>query len=354
MAKGNVFMGQLRGAIGDVVFSRQNGQQVSRSRNRRPANPKTEGQTIQRMLISTISYAYSGLKSIVDHSFEGRKYGQECMTEFMSRNLNLIRADAAKVNAGETPSWRYAFKGIRTTYPNLYVLSAGSLAPVDFKLESATPNGQGANQYVFPEKQIVGTTANVLTLRNLMNVMGANAGDQFTFVTINGSEGADPLYSGYGDSNDTVFPMNVAVRRIKFRDSYTDAELSTLVTASGFNAIAFDSSVTNDDVVLDFDAEMSEVEGRVDLSLKIRFNTLEFATTELQFLAGGVIRSRKDGDAWLRSNSQMKYSALMADSYLGGSFIEAFEQWMSGGDTIGASSYVLNAKPNAGFDFDEP
>lgn len=352
MAKGNVFMGQLRGAIGDVVFSRQNGQQVSRSRNRRPANPKTEGQTIQRMLISTISYAYSGLKSIVDHSFEGRKYGQECMTEFMSRNLNLLRADAAKVNAKETPSWRYAFKGIRTTYPNLYVLSAGSLDPVDFTLESATPNGQGANRYAFPEKVIKGATANALSLRNLMNVMGANPGDQFTFVTINADESSDPLYSGYGDSNDTVFPMNVAVRRIKFRDSYSNEELNTLVSAAGFNAIAFDGAVTNDDVKVELTSEAGD--DGVAFNLKIGFTTLEFQATSMQFLAGGVIRSRKDGDAWLRSNSQMKYSALMADSYLGGSFVEAFEQWMSGGDTIGASSYVLNAKPNDGFVFDMP
>lgn len=353
MAKGNVFMGQLRGAIGDVVFSRQNGQQVSRSRNRRPANPKTEGQVIQRMLISTISYAYSGLKSIVDHSFEGRKYGQECMTEFMSRNLNLLRADAAKVNANETPSWRYAFKGIRTTYPNLYVLSAGSLAPVDFLLESATPNGQGGNRYAFPNKTIAGTAEGVLTLRHLMNVMGANPGDQFTFVTINADESSDPLYSGYGDSADTVFPMNVAVRRIKFRDSYTDTELNMLVTAAGFNAIAFDNAVTNDDVQIDFSV-VESAETTVTLGLKVGFTSLDFTATGLQFLAGGVIRSRKDGDAWLRSNSQMKYSSIMNDSYLGGSFIEAFEQWMSGGDTIGASSYILNAKPNQGFEFDEP
>lgn len=348
-------MGQLRGAIGDVVFSRQNGQQVSRSRNRRPANPKTEGQTIQRMLISTISYAYSGLKSIVDHSFEGRKYGQECMTEFMSRNLNLLRADAAKVNASETPSWRYAFKGIRTTYPNLYVLSAGSLAPVDFTLETATPNGQGANRYAFPDKAIVGAVASALNLRNLMNVMGASPGDQFTFVTINANESADPLYSGYGDSNDTVYPMNVAIRRIKFRDSYTTEELNTLVTASGFNAIAFDSAVTNDDVIIALSSSAGETaEDPATFSLKIGFSTLEFQSTELQFLAGGVIRSRKNGESWLRSNSQMKYSAIMDQSYLGGSFVEAFEQWMSGGDTIGASSYILNAKPNPGFNFDEP
>lgn len=352
MAKGNVFMGQLRGAIGDVVFSRQNGQQVSRSRNRRPANPQTEGQTIQRMLISTISYAYSGLKSIVDHSFEGRKYGQECMTEFMSRNLNLLRADAAKVNASEKPSWRYAFKGIRTTYPNLYVLSAGSLTPVDFTLETAKPNGQGANRYAFPSKVIAGATAEALTLRNLMNVMGANAGDQFTFVTISADESSDPLYSGYGDSNDTVFPMNVAVRRIKFRDSYTNEELNTLVSAAGFNAIAFDGAVTNDDVKVELTSEAGD--GGVSFNLGISFTTLEFKATGLQFLAGGVIRSRKSADAWLRSNSQMKYSEIMDDSYLGGAFVEAFDQWMSGGDAIGASSYILNAKPNTGFEFDEP
>ena len=48
MAKGNLFLGMGRGSVGDVTFYRADGQQLSRARNRKPRNPKTNAQLIQR------------------------------------------------------------------------------------------------------------------------------------------------------------------------------------------------------------------------------------------------------------------------------------------------------------------
>lgn len=349
MAKGNAFMGQLRGKLGDVVFTRQNGVQVSRARNRQPANPKTEGQVIQRLLISTIAYAYSGLKSIVDHSFEGRKYGQECMSEFMSRNLSLIRGDAAKVNNNEHPVWRYAIKGIRTTYPNKYVVSTGSLAPVKASVVSATGSTGSYNGFDFPGAAVTGTES--LTLATLMDLMGANAGDQFTFIAINANEVADPLYQGYGDSESQIYPMNVAVRRIKFKDSYLSTELALEVSNPNFVKVAFDSEVTDQDLVINLTA--SGDAGQRVYDLNVQWSSLSGEEDTLHFLAGGCIRSRKENGQWLRSNTSLDFSNIMEDAYLGATFANAFEDWMAGGTAIGASSYILNSKPNTGmFDVD--
>jgi hypothetical protein len=92
MAKGNLFQGMARGAVGDVVFSRLNGQQVSRVRNRQPANPQTNAQLYQRAIMATVMQAYSFGKKIFDHSFEGKKKGSECQNAFLSLNSLKLRS----------------------------------------------------------------------------------------------------------------------------------------------------------------------------------------------------------------------------------------------------------------------
>lgn len=92
MAKGNLFQGMARGKVGDVVFSRLNGQQVSRVRNRNPRNPRTNAQLAQRAIMATIMQAYSAGKAIFDHSFQGESVGAKNMAKFMSTNAGVLRS----------------------------------------------------------------------------------------------------------------------------------------------------------------------------------------------------------------------------------------------------------------------
>lgn len=102
MAKGNLFLGMGRGSVGDVTFYRSNGQQISRARNRRPSNPKSDAQIYQRAISSTISQAYKAGKAIFDHAFEGRRVPSGNQHRFISVNMRKLRAaimadlDAAK------------------------------------------------------------------------------------------------------------------------------------------------------------------------------------------------------------------------------------------------------------------
>ena len=75
MSKGNLFQGMARGSVGDVTFTRVNGQQVARVRNRKPKNPRTNKQLYQRAIMATVMRAYSAGRAIFDHSFEGVKFG---------------------------------------------------------------------------------------------------------------------------------------------------------------------------------------------------------------------------------------------------------------------------------------
>lgn len=92
MAKGNMLQGMARGKVGDVVFSRLNGQQISRVRNRQPYNPRTNKQLIQRAIMATVMNAYSAGKEIFNHSFQGKAVGSENQREFMRLNAKYLRS----------------------------------------------------------------------------------------------------------------------------------------------------------------------------------------------------------------------------------------------------------------------
>lgn len=92
MAKDNLFLGFGRGKIGDVVFYRRNGQQISRARNRSPRNPNTFRQQLQRAVSANVQRLYSAGMEVFNHSFEGRTVGEGNQQEFVRQNMNLLRS----------------------------------------------------------------------------------------------------------------------------------------------------------------------------------------------------------------------------------------------------------------------
>lgn len=79
-----------RGAVGDVVFYRQNGQQMSRIRVRNPRNPRSYPQVYQRAIMATIMRAYTAGKEVFDHSYQGCQVGAKTMAKFMSINAKIL------------------------------------------------------------------------------------------------------------------------------------------------------------------------------------------------------------------------------------------------------------------------
>lgn len=131
MAKGNMFQGMARGKVGDVVFSRRNGEQISYAHNPHHRNPKSNGQIYQRAIWATCLQAYSAGKAIFDHAFEGCRKGAENQQMFMKLNANRIRKFVANdVNSGDTTymqSARLTPPGQSYAVPNSYQISAGTL-----------------------------------------------------------------------------------------------------------------------------------------------------------------------------------------------------------------------------------
>lgn len=129
MSKGNLFLGQGRGSVGDVVFYRANGQQLARSRNRSPRNPKTDAQLYQRAIAATIAQAYKAGKAIFDHAFEGKAVPAGNQRRFISVNMRKLRASIDAFLTGDLSEsdTRVVSPGAVSPVPNSYIIAEGSL-----------------------------------------------------------------------------------------------------------------------------------------------------------------------------------------------------------------------------------
>lgn len=140
MAKGNLFLGMGRGKVGDVVFYRKNGEQISRVRNRSVKNPDSEAQQIQRAVVASVSKAYQAGSVIFDHSFEGCATGAECQSRFQKLNIDWLRssvlADLA-ANHGDNESVAAVVpRNASYPVPNAWIVSQGTLFQDVFTVEA--------------------------------------------------------------------------------------------------------------------------------------------------------------------------------------------------------------------------
>lgn len=174
MAKGNMLLGQARGKVGSLVFSRNNGKQVTRAKAETVRNPQTEKQVLQRIILNTISQAYSRMSAITDHSFEGKITPAENMAAFMKRNMNDLRAKiSAAVAAGQSFSdiFNFAPIGSANFVYNPLVISMGALPKVPvISVTSGTGAKTGA------------VAAN--TYQGVIDAFNLQRGDQLTFINI--------------------------------------------------------------------------------------------------------------------------------------------------------------------------
>lgn len=92
MAKVGLWLRGARGKFAGAVLAKgANGQTIQRELVK-PSNPMTEGQATQRMKMAGLCNFYRGLSGILDHSFEGIKYGNDSRMYFMK--LGLANPDA--------------------------------------------------------------------------------------------------------------------------------------------------------------------------------------------------------------------------------------------------------------------
>ena len=302
MAKGNMFLGMSRGSVGDVTFYRNRGNQVARARNRAPMNPKTEAQTVQRMILATASKAYSRMKGIVDHSFQGVQYGGVSQSYFLKRAMEDIRNWVAQTISitGEYPT------ALRN--PLLYrglsfpldahqagvglLISEGTIPSVPAVLN--TPEG-GADAVVDYFGNVLTSEGDRPAVRAVMKAFGAQKGDQITSVGL--------LEDG-----------SFSASRYVIKSDATDDDL--------------DGDWENDAAAFD---ELKTIYGNVYINFKngaAANQRKAFVSAQSgELIAASIIISRKVGDVWQRSTQRLVW-LLDAGDYSLTDYVAS--EWMAG------------------------
>lgn len=284
MAKGNLFLGLGRRSVGDVVLYRRNGEQVSRVRVRKIANPKSDGQALQRSYMAAVSSFYSFFKSPLEKSWQGLNKSRS-QSAFLKANANLVRSEG------------------------YYVTKSFGLAPLPLQVSKGTLPRVGATvdsggDLIVPSSvnsPVVGDgSATLGTISQVFIAKGYSAGDQVTILMV--------LYDD---------DLGYMPRWCRF----------VLDPASSESLVDTYNSVG---LVEDFEI----AEGVVSV---VRFTALS-----ADFAAAAVIVSRYSNGEWQRSTEFMAANAGYIDAFMGEDARAAAIASYQGATSVPESNVYLN------------
>lgn len=305
MAKTGFWLRGAKGKLAGATIYQSNGKTQMREITA-PKNPQTDAQLIQRAIMATVMKAYGAMKAITDHSFEGTTAGSATMARFQSLNAKAVRARIEEdINNGYDLGSIYAFSKIGDAQfvPNAYVISAGSLPSVTAQI-AGTSTGKIA----------IGAAAAV-TYQDILNFYGLQRGDQLTFVELKGTN-----YN------------NIKFHFARVILDPTDAQGNQAPLTSAFvdNGAINLPSPRNE-------GSFGSLTGNKDIQFSV-------GPSNLVTQAVGVIVSRKVGETWQRSASQLAIDP--ANSSLFPSLQQAMD---SAAGTLGVlnNRYLNNAGEGA-------
>lgn len=333
MAIGNMFQGMARGKVGDVVFAVRDGKQVSRVRNRRPKNPKTNKQMLQRAVMATVLQAYSAGREIFDHSFQGKSVGEKNQRAFLSKNAKLLRSNlAAEIEAGTAAlncNVAVVAPGAINPVPNEYMISEGSYPQNFFAWIDAQKN------FITPDA-LEGETVAAYAERN-----GLVAGDIYTLVVMVIS-GSTPSFTVHGVTTATTgaykpesqYPCVFAFVRLQVKDVSAVTSVAASATLSTLFEVTAAKNATSDilNMVIGDEIVVADI-----------VSGDAFPAISIGLASAGVIRSRLDQD--LRSTSFMHVASLVSGRATSGMYgitsPLALAAWQQGTEDLGDSDLIL-------------
>lgn len=307
-----MFQGMARGKVGDVVFSRLNGEQVSRVRNRNPRNPRTNAQLYQRAIMATIMRAYSAGKEIFDHSFQGEVVGSGCQRKFMELNAKMLRAGVSNNVNNNTPlaDQRYRVTAPKVPYPvpNMYIVSSGTY-------DNNFMNADGSFKVAALENE---------TVADYCARVGLIAGDYYTWLGFTNQ--GDDVFEVAGATGDYGTLKQCHFFYVRMRVKEEALSDTTVITAT---------TLKNKFFTVDKSVGVENIGG-----LGVQKMTDKMTDGYDYFDEGftqGVIRSRLDED--LRSECTLEIPTTGIDSGIISAY--ALDAWKQGTEALGDSDLIL-------------
>lgn len=302
----------LRGSVGKLagatMYKDANGDTVMREVVA-PKNPQTTSQMVQRIIMCTIMQAYSAMKKIADHSFENVASGAKSMQVFMKRNLDFARQKISEMQGQGVDfysMYNFVPLGTKEFVPNQYLISTGSLPQVfsSFKTEGNLVNN------------LVVAAIKVNTYQGVCDALGAQRGDQITFLTFSAS---DTVNSRFRYCRVILDPTNSDGSQAAMSSAFLDGNAINLPSVRNEGTSKF----------------LFTIDANDGLGIK--------PVSEVAY-AGGVILSRYLNDSWLRSTCRLTYKESVA-SVTGRSLGECLDYALNGTPIYAPDRWYLN---NAG------
>lgn len=324
MAKGNLFQGMGRGKVGDVVFSRLNGEQISRVRNRHPKNPRSNSQLYQRAIMATVMQAYSAGKAIFDHSFEGYAVGAQNQRRFLSLNAKMLRQlVATDINtpiATNSQKARVVAPGVSVPVANPFIISRGSYQQTLWNW-----NAQDFG-YTLPNPNNNETVAAYATR------VGLVAGDIYTFVALAIKKDIAYQSNLYDDALASQNYCSFGWIRLIVKEN-----LSAVTTTINNLTDIFDVQDSGGDFAMDTTVIRGiEIGDPITIEQMLVVNNADYTQTG----AIGLIRSRLDQD--LRSDSVMNVNyGTTAENMYGIASDYILDEWKNATTSVGDSDLIL-------------
>lgn len=178
MAKGSLFWGKGSGKLGEVVLSQLKGQQVSRAYQAKVANPRSTGQTNQRIrFANAVKFYKQATQALFKFAYEDKRKNESDYNAFMRKNANV----AAYVTRQSYDMLTYPAVGEQ------FLLADGTLQELPF--------AHSSNMFRMSLGVQTITSAETMTVSDLSNILIAKydfvEGDILTFVCVSNAEVTD-------------------------------------------------------------------------------------------------------------------------------------------------------------------
>lgn len=172
------FVGRGRGILGGMVMYHMPKYTGVRQRTQTVRNPQTNAQMVSRVKLTTVQRAYSVLKPICNHSFEGAVGEARNQLMFVGYNLKVL---SALIENEPDPAECYNFnqKTQMRMLPNKYMVSYGTLLPCTWSFAGSTDG----SVIVCP----FGGYKARCSYADFLQLQGHNKGIQYTFGVILGN-----------------------------------------------------------------------------------------------------------------------------------------------------------------------
>lgn len=284
MSKGSSYWGTARGKIGNTVVSVVRGQRIERAYQPNVLNPRSEKQMVQRAkFFNAVGFYKQSNQAFFKMAFEDKRATESDYNAFMRHNTRIALLSSRTV-VNQDPQTAFA-----TPYPSKWMISQGSLAPIDVEL--------GSGGILF---NVSGATAQTTTVGALSKLLIATgnyqAGDILTFVQyLTAATGASP---DDGANKDATFMYAEQVYAPRFEIKQFVLSESDTTPLSNFS-MAYNAD--NSAVLAQFDNEPGEfsmgaiVMSRLGTTLKV---SDAFMTPDEDSEA---VLNDMDGDGWRES-----------------------------------------------------